>query len=518
MSENRTLAKNSIILYTRLIITTFIGLYTSRVVLLELGVDNFGLYTIVGGLVAMFNMLSTTMVSTSTRYLAVETGKAANSDLNKVFNTLMIIHILFGVLLILIVEIIGLWYVRNYLNIAITQINDAVFVLQLSTLSAVLGTLIIPHQGLITANERFKIKAIIEILQSALNLGLVLLLTLSSDNKLRLYAVYVLLIQVVIVLIYFIYSKKQFPEIVKWKINSDKYDYKEISIFFGWQLIYVVGSVGSTHGGALIMNSFFGTVINAAYGVANRVNEFIFSFVKNLNQAAVPQIMKSYSSGNQNRYLELIYKLSKYTFFIMLIPAVPIVLSIDTLLLLWLKKVPAYTAIFVVLRIVHGLISCLQSGFDAGIEATRKIKNTKLFFSLVFLSLLPFVYLLYKFGYPPYIITIVYIMGELLFLVFQLNILKRLTEFRFGEYWRLTILPVFSVLILLIPQYFLRDFFGNDFIGFIIRSLISCSITLIIIFFVGLNSVERNTITLNVKSLYNSKIKYFSKYKTNSNF
>ncbi len=507
MSENRTLAKNSIILYTRLIITTFIGLYASRVVLLELGVDDFGLYTVVGGLVAMFNMLNTTMISTSTRYLAVETGKAANSDINKVFNTLMIIHIIFGILLILIVEIIGIWYVRNYLNIAITQIDDAVFVLQLSTLSAVLGTLIIPYQGLITANEQFNIKATVEILQSVLNLGIVLLLTLSSDNKLKLYAIYVLLIQVIIALIYFIYSKKQFSEILKWKINYNIQDYKEISIFFGWQLIYVAGSVGSTQGGALIMNSFFGTVINAAYGVANRVNEFVFSFVKNLNQAAVPQIMKSYSSGNRNRSLELIYKLSKYTFFIMLIPAVPIVLSIDTLLLLWLKNVPAYTAVFVVLRIVHGLISCLQSGFDASIDATGKIKSTKLFFSFVFLGLLPFVYILYKFGYPPYIITVVYIIGEVIFLIFQLNILKRLTEFRFSEYWRLTILPVLSVTILLIPQYYLSLSFGNGVVSLIIVSFISVLITTFTIFWVGLNSIERGILIQNIKGLYYSKIK-----------
>lgn len=494
MSENKTLAKNSLILYVRLIITTIIGLYASRIVLLELGADNFGLYAIVGGLVAMLNMLNTTMIATSNRYIAIEIGKKSGNELNKIFNTLLVVHILFGLVLLIFVEVAGVWYVRNYLNVDASKIPDALFVLQLSTISSIIGTVIIPFQGLITAYEKFSVRAIIEIINSVLNLGIVLLLAFHTSNKLKIYAFFVLSIQIVIASIYFIYCKIKYKSAVKWKFNKQKSDYLGISKFFGWQLVYVAGSVGSNQGGAMIMNLFFGTVINAAFGIASRVNEFIFSFVKNLNQAAIPQIMKNYGGDNQERSLTLVYKLSKYTYFIMLIPAVPILLSIDSILILWLKVIPPFTTVFVFLRIIHGLISCLESGFDATIDATGKIRKTKTFYSILFLSALPVIYLLYMLKFPPYIITIIFIAVEIIFLLVQTSILSKLTKFTFSKYFSGTLLPVFFVTLLIIPLFFLRKIFDQSFISLIVVSFVSVLTTLLIIYFVGLDKQEREIV------------------------
>ncbi len=501
MSENKTLAKNSLILYVRLIITTIIGLYASRIVLLELGADNFGLYAIVGGLVAMLNMLNTTMIATSNRYIAIEIGKKSGNELNKIFNTLLVVHILFGLVLLIFVEVAGVWYVRNYLNVETSKIPDALFVLQLSTISSIIGTVIIPFQGLINAYEKFSVRATIEIINSILNFGFVLLLGLHSGDKLKIYAIYVLSIQVIVASIYFIYSKKKYRSAVKWKLNKQISDYIGISRFFGWQLVYVAGNVGSNQGGAMIMNLFFGTVLNAAFGIASRVNEFIFSFVKNLNQAAIPQIMKSYSGDNQERSLTLVYKLSKYTYFIMLIPAIPILLSIDSILLLWLKVVPPFTAVFVILRIIHGLISCLESGFDATIDATGKIRKTKIFFSVLFLSTLPVIYLLYVLKFPPYMITIIFIVAEIIFLFFQTSILSKLTEFRFSRYFSGTLLPVFFVSLLIIPLFFLRGFFDQSLISLLVVSLVSVLTTVAIIYFVGLDKQEKLIVISNITRL-----------------
>ena len=501
MSENRIIAKNSFILYFRLLGTMVIGLYASRIVLLELGADNFGLYAVVGGIVAMLNFLNTTMIATSNRYIAIEIGKGQQGHLNKVFNTLLVIHIFLAILLIVIIESVGVWYVKNYLNVDPSKIADALFVLHLSTTSAIAATVIIPYQGLITAYEKFTIKASVEILHSLLNLGVVMLLVFHTGSKLRAYALYVLLVQLAVGLIYFIYSRYNYHEIVKWKINREKDDYKGVSQFFGWQLVYVVGSVGTSQGGALIINLFFGTVLNAAFAVASKVYGFVFSFVKNLNQAALPQIMKSYSAGNQDRSLMLIYKLSKLTFFIMLIPSVPIMLSIDTILVLWLKEVPPYTAVFVLLRMVHGLISCLESGFDGTIDATGKIKETKIFYSIIFLSVLPIIYFLYRLSFPPYTITIIYILAEIVFLIFQTRILVNLTEFRLADYFTKTILPVALVTLLIMPQYFLRTVFGSSFIAFLSTSSISLVFTIATIFFFGLNRQERSIIKVNALKL-----------------
>jgi len=491
MSDNRILAKNSIILYFRLLVTMVIGLYAYRIVLLELGADNFGLYAVVGGIVAMLNFLNTTMIATSNRYIAVEIGKGQEGNLNKVFNTLLVIHIFLAVLLIGIIELVGVWYVKNHLNVDLSKIAAALFVLHLSAISAIVATVIVPYQGLITAYERFDVRASIEILNSLLNLGVVMLLWFHSGDKLRAYALYVLIVQISIALIYFIYCRYNYQEMVIWKINREKDDYKGVSQFLGWHLVYVVGSVGAREGGALIMNLFFGTVLNASFAVASRVFEFVFSFVKNLNQAALPQIMKSYSAGNEERSLMLIYQLSKFTFFIMLIPAVPIILSIDTILVLWLKEVPPYTAVFVLLRIVHGLISCLESGFDGTIDATGRIRKTKLFYSIIFLSALPISYLLYCMNFPPYTIAVTYILAELVFLILQTQILANLTEFSLSDYFAKTILPVCLVTLLIMPQYFLRKLFGSGFIPFLSISSVSLVFTITTIYFFGLNSQER---------------------------
>ena len=498
MSENRKIAKNSLILYIRMIITTVIGLYSSRIILSELGAEGFGLYTVVGGIVVMLNILNSSMITTSNRYIAIEIGKVEGKETNKIFNTLIIIHLSFSIVLFILIETAGVWYVKNYLNVKTSEISDALFVLHLSTITAIISTIIIPFQGLITANEKFNIRATAEILQSILNLGAVLLLIFNENNKLRTYAIYVLIIQVIIGIYYVVYARIRYYDIVKWKINRRIHEYKEISRFFGWQMIYVLGTVGVNQGGSLIMNLFFGTVINAAYGIASRVNDFVFTFVKNINQAAVPQIMKSYSGGDKERTVALIYLLPKYTYFIMLIPAVPIILSVDTILEYWLKTVPSFTAIFVILRIIHGLISCLESGFDATIDASGKIRNTKIFFTILFLLTLPVIYYLYKIGLPPYIITFIFITSEIIFLSFQTRILAKISEFDSRVYLKTTIYPIGLVTILILPQLVLNLVFGEGIFYFSVKTLISFILTLTTIYVFGLKNSERAIINENI--------------------
>lgn len=491
MSENKKIAKNSIILYSRLLISSFIGLYASRLVLQELGANDFGLYAVVGGIVAMLSFLNSSMISTSNRFIAIELGKKENSDVNKVFNSVLLIHIFLAFFILLFGELLGLWYINNYLNIPTLKIPDAKFVLHFSVISAALGTIIIPYQGLLTSMEKFGIKASIEIIQSILHLCLLLLISLYLGNKLRAYAVLVTALSIIIFFCYFIYIKIKFHTYTTWKINKNKADYKEISSFLGWTLFYVVGSIGSKQGSTLILNSFFGTSLNAAYGVASRVLEFIYSFVKNLNQAAVPQIMKNYSSGNQEKSITLIYQLSKFTFFIMYIPALPIMLSMNSLLTIWLKNVPEYSTQFAILMIIHGLISCLESGFDATIESTGKIKRTKIIFNIITLSTLPVLYLCYKLGFQPYILSIIFIIAEIVFLFFQLKILELLSSFKTKDYLKLAIYPIFFVILLSLPQIYLRSFWGQSFTNTTIFSIISVILTLLSVYIVGLNKTEK---------------------------
>lgn len=503
MSENRRIAKNSLVLYLRLLISTFIGLYVSRIVLLELGAEDFGLFAIIGGLISIMNLLNSSMISTSNRFIAVELGKKDHGNVNRVFNTVLLIHIAFALFLIVIAEIVGVWYIKSHLNIKVEKIPDAIFLLHISVMSAVLGTISIPFQGLITAYEKFTVRALIEIIQTFLNLMFVILLTFYVGNKLRAYSIFIAIISVAASLMYIGYCWYKYKTIVKWYFNSRIDEYREISGFFGWTMLYVLGAIGSKQGGALILNSFFGTTLNAAYGIASKVNEFVFSFVKNLNQAAVPQIMKNFGGDNQQRSLTLIYKLSKFTFFIMLIPALPIVLSIDSILSLWLKEVPEYTKYFVVLMLIHGLISSAESGFDATIDATGKIRKTKIFFNVIMLATLPVLYLLYDYGFPPYTLSAIFIVAELSFLFAQIKILQSLTEFKISEYWSNTILPIIIVLILVIPQYFIHLLFRDKIIDLVLFTIISVFLTAITVYFFGLTKAERSIILNNLQILKN---------------
>jgi O-antigen/teichoic acid export membrane protein len=486
------IAQNSAIMYFRLIITTLIGLYSSRLLLSELGAAQFGLYSLIGGVITLLNILNTTMISTSNRFIALQIGRNNLIELNKIFNTLLVVHLIFGIVLLLLVEILGVWYVKNYLNLGGININDALFVLHTTAFGAILTTLVIPYQGLVTAYEKFNFKAFTEVLNSLLNLAAILILTKVELDKLRFYALIILFVQGIISSIYVFYGFLKHKNIITFNLNKNFKDYIDVSKFFTWQLTYLVGSVTTRQGGAIVMNSFFGTVVNAAYGLGSRIFEFVYAFVKNLNQVALPQIMKSYSSGNTERGLTLIYRLSKYTYFIMLIPAFPIMLSMDFILKIWLKEVPPFTGYFAIFMIIHGLVSCLESGFDGFIDASGRIKNTKLFFSILFPSSLFFVYILYKFNFPPYTFTILLIICEIIFLIYQTFVLRSISDFDIKLYNSQTILPVLLVNIFLVPLWIIKYFLHDNLFNFMFISIISITVTLFAVYFIGLDKNEKD--------------------------
>ncbi len=507
MSENKKIAKNSILLYIRLLVTTIIGLYSSRIILLELGIDDFGLYAVLGGIVSLMNLMGTTILSTSNRFIAVEVGKKENNNPNEVFNRLLVLHIVLSFLFYVLVETIGIWYVKNYLNILPNKITDALFVLRLSIIATVISTVNMPYQSLITIYEKFNVRVAVEILSSFLNLGAVITLIFYSGNKLQAYALLVLLIQLISSIIYFVYCRLNYFNIVIWKLDIKVNEYKKILNYFSWQIVYVVGTIATKQGSMIILNLFFGTALNAAFAIANKVNEFVFGFVKNLNQAAVPQIIKSFSGGDQKRSLTLIYTLSKFTFFLMLVPGVPILLSIDTVLFLWLGEVPLYTNWFVALFMLHGFVSALESGFDATIDATGQIRKTQLFFTVEFLSTLPLGYILFRFNFPVYTLQLLAIVAEIIFILIQTKILTSLTNFNINDYFTLTILPASSVSILVLPQFLLRLLFNDGIFHLFFMTFSSLILTVCTIYLVGLNKQEKWVF----KNLVFSKLSFIGK-------
>lgn len=426
MNENNKIAFNSIILFLRLCIVSFVSLMTARLVLQALGASDYGLYNVVGGIVGLLNVVNTAMVTTTYRYLAFELGKGELGNTNKVFNCSLTIHIIFGLLILIIGLPIGQWYVSNYLNVLPESLENANFVLRISILTTMLSTVLVPFQGLLVAFEKFSVSAIIDIITQSLRLGAVFVLLYISGDKLKIYALIMMAYTVIASCMYLIYSYKYHYSTCKLNFNRDWKQYLEMFSFTGWILFGACSSVGKIQGSSMIINYFFGTVVNAAFAIANQVENFILMFARMLNQAAVPQITKSFSCGNQDRSVKLASYISKYTYILMMLVAFPVIMEMDFILSIWLMEVPEGTTEFCQLMIIGGLIGCMGEGIPALTQASGKIKYFQLILSTMSLLGLPISILCYKLGSVPYTILIVYCFIYLLVAVVRLILLKRI--------------------------------------------------------------------------------------------
>lgn len=503
MNDNTKIFKNSAILYARLLITSVIGLFTSRFVIQSLGSSDFGLYNVVGGMVFLMAFLNIVMTSTTYRYIAFELGRGNLEGVKKVFNISLVIHLCLVGVVIIFAETVGEYYITNYLNIQTNKIPDALFVFRFSLLGIAFSIISIPFQGLITAQENFSVQAVIEILRSLLSLCFAITIFYFLGNRLRLYSILSAIVMFLPALLFFLYSKKKYAEIVQWKFQRDKDKYKEMIGFSGWIMIGAGASVGKVQGAALIINSFFGTILNASFGIANQVNNIVIMFAQNLGQAAIPQITKSFSSGDTNRTLKLVSYISKYSFFLMLLPALPIILEIDYILTLWLGVVPKNTSIFVQLMIINALIDCLMAGIPAAIQASGKIKYFQIILSTISLLSLPFSYFLFKVGYPTYSILLTYIFTALVNVIICQVLLKKLINFNIKYFLKISYLKIFYVLAYISPVFFIRSLFQDGLTRFILLSTFAVIIVLIAVYHVGLEKKEKELLSSLIKNRHN---------------
>jgi len=491
-SSNKRLAINTIILYCKLIITIVISFIASRLVLDALGASDFGLYNVVGGIVTMLNTLGAGMVATSYRYMAVEIGKGDDGNPNKVYNTIFVIHIVLALFLILVCETIGVYYVNNYLNVAEGKTDDALFVLHLSVLATVFSVVTVPTYGLTIARERFLFPAIVDIISALLKIGLIILLFYTDGNKLRLYAIFLAVVHIVPPIALTIYCKIKDSEVVKWSFNHSRADYKGVLAFAWWILLGAIAWMAAVQGSSMIINLFFGTVLNAAFGLASQLYAATNQFTSTLRQAAVPQIMKSYSSGDTSRSLDIVYTISRYSFLFILIPAVPLIVCIKGALKVWLDTPPEYTDIFIILLLVNGMIANLGSGFDASIQASGIIRKNQIGYTIINLSLIPIIYALYYWGVPPYTNAIVMIFLTLSTVSFQCYIMKCITSFKYERYLKTTILPAFiTSVIAFLPAIIFSEFFDQSTFAVIINLIAVLVWTIFSIYFVGTKKSER---------------------------
>jgi len=414
----------------------------------------------------------------------------------------LIIHISLALAVILFAETIGTLYIQHYLNIDKESIGDAMFVFRFSVLATIITILSIPFQGLITAQEKFAVNSTIEIIVSILKLCVAIILMYYLKNRLRLYAELMALVISVPSILYFLYCRKKFAPLIAWNFQKDKSKYGEMVSFTGWILLGASASIGMLQGAALIINSFFGTLMNASFGIANQLNSFILMFSRNLSQAAIPQITKSFSEGNSNRTIQLVSYISKYSFFLLLLPALPILLETDFILKLWLGEVPEFTSVFCQLMIINALVDGISSGIPAAIHATGKIKYFQIILSSLSLLSLPIAFITFKMGYPPYSILTIYILTSSINVVVMQILLKTLINFNINNFIKTTYSRILYVVASVIPLYYIKNLYPESLTRFILTTILSVTWFLIVVYFIGLENRERALITSFINKSY----------------
>ena len=509
MNDNKTIAINTIVLTIKLVITIICSFVISRLILQALGADNYGLYNVVGGIVAILNLVATSMIATSYRYIAVEIGKGESGNPQRIYSTLFLIHIVLAGLLFVLGLPLGYFYINNYLNVTSATIDDAQYVYFFSLVATFFSVVVVPSNGLLVAKEKFIPISIIDIVRSFLNVAVALILLYYTGNRLRIYALLMAILNVTYSLAFYVYCKIKYADIVQFKLNRTKKDYKEITSFTGWMLLGSTAVIGRTQGLAMVINLFFKNSINAAFGIATQIGHAATMFTNTLRQSVTPQIMKN-QEGNATRSLNLVYAISRYTYLIMLIISVPLLLCMDTVLELWLgsENIPPLTSIFSVFLLLSGLIAGLSAGFDASIQASGKVRKNQIGYTIINISIIPIVYVLYKIGLPAYMNVVVGVFLTIVTLFFQVYIMQELTEFYYKDYWNKTLYPSILTTVLSFVPMFLLSLALNDNISIeICFAVFSILWTCVIVFLFGMNKTEKDAAVSFVRNKFKTYIK-----------
>lgn len=507
MGDNKRIAINSLIILIRLVVTTIAGLITARYVIQALGASDYGLYNVVGGIVALLNILNASMTTSTYRFLAFELGKGDDGDPNQIFSSSFLIHTILSLLIFIVGGVIGLWYINNYLNISNGNVDAALFVFWISLLTTVISTLIVPFQGLLVAYEKFSYIALIDIITRIIILLVIIFLSNKEQLHIKTYSLVMLANAMLCAALYLFYAYHKYLLIVKLKLVRQWSVYKELLSFTLWTLFGGIGNIGQSQGSAMLVNFFFGTVVNAPYAIANQIKSFVNSFSTTLCQAAVPQITKEYSSGNIQQAVNITCNMSKYTFLLMLLPVFPLFMEMDFVLELWLKDVPSETAIFSKLTLLEGLIWCLGAGIPSLINATGRIKNYQIVaYTLLFLGL-PVSFAFYKLGYEAYIICIVYCALTLLISFVKLYFVKQLLNVDIAVFFKRSYIRIVLVSIPLILLYALYDSSSFTIIGHIIGLICSEFVLIIVIYLIGLDAQEHKLVIGYVKNKFINKLR-----------
>lgn len=496
-NTNRAILINSIILYVKLIITAITGLLTTRFALKALGVDDFGLFSVVGGVISFIAIVNTIMMSTSNRFIATAIGKDDDRLINDTFNVNVIIHVVIAIITLVIAYPLGDWYILNHINYD-GDINLVITVYHITIIGSVISFIGVPYNGLLIAKERFVVFSLTEIIASIIKVVVSYLLISNFSDKLSVYSWTICLTTAFPTLVFIAYCRKVFPKIVALKFVKSWTLYQEMLNFSVWVGYGAITTVGKSQGAALIVNKFFNTAMNTALGLANSVNSIVLTFANNISRSISPQIVKSYASGDKARSEQLVIMASKYSFLVLLFVSSPFLVAPEWIFSIWLGTVPDCVIIFSILIIIDALIGVFNAGIPDLIFASGNIKWYQIIVNTMFLLSIVAAFFVLRTGTPAYFLQITYILFSFVVLALRQIVLNKVVKFNNWKLVKESYFPCIIVAICFVPIIFLKSLVHP-----VVMIIVSLLYLVALDFIIVLSRAERQYIS----SFINNKFK-----------
>lgn len=493
-TNNKRIAKNTIVLYMRMFCSMVISLFTSRIILDSLGVDNFGIYNVVGGFVAMFSLMSSALTNSVSRFLTFELGKGDTEKLKRVFSTSLNVMFALSFVVLLVGETVGLWFLNNKVNIPDERMGAANLVYHLSIATFIMGLISVPYNASIVSHERMSAFAYIGIFEIVMKLVIVYTLYISPFDKLKTYASLLFLLSLSIRLIYGIYCNRNFKE-THYNFIFDKPLLRQMTGFAGWNFLAQSAYQLNGSGVNLLINLFFGVTLNAARGIAYQVNNAVSQFTSNFMVALTPQITKSYAAGELTEMHKLIFRGAKFSYFLTLFFLIPICIETEYILNLWLVKVPDYTVSFVRWTLYITAINMFSGTLITALHATGNIKRYMIIVGLVEVTNFPLTYIAFKFGATPVYSYYIYFGVYLVLMFLRLYLIKDLIkmngkQFVSEVYVKSAVVTIFAIITPLLLMFVMPD----GLLRLITMCVVSALSTMVSVYIFGFTSDEKTMI------------------------
>ena len=481
-------------MYLRMLVMTIISFYTSRIVLEALGVEDFGIYNIVGGIVVLFSFLNNAMANATQRFISFELGKDDTNGITAVFQMSINCHIIISIVLFILSETIGLWFVNTYLNIPPERFFAANIVYQFSILTFIINIIRVPFYSVIISYERMSFFAYISIVEALLKLGVVYLILYFSYDKLIQYSIWNFVLCISIFIIYIIYTYLHFPK-CRYSKYWDKGLFMGLMSFSGWSMVNGSSNIIAQQGSNILLNIFYGVSINAGYGIATQVSNAIYQLVSNFQVSFQPQIVKLYAHNEIQAESILLVRSSKLSFFLLFMIFLPVAISLKEFLSVWLMEIPPFATSFTLWMLLFFLIDAIQGPFWMAIYATGNIRGYSIWTSIITFLNLPLSLVFLSLGFSPVFVVIIRVGLNIFCSTYRCFLIRRIIDFPIKDYLRMIIFKVLPVVCISVPlALFIRNSISNSIWNLVIVSILNFFIVTILIYVFGLTRIERDRI------------------------